>query len=169
MRERISDDANSNSSLATSLIRSCIRPGHDFGGAAQFQKPVGNPLQKAINGGFSHFAVKPSRFLTVDDLLHCLESTDVPKSSNGESTIRCSLVPDAFSRLPTGVIHLLLSWLPCDDIRHLRLASKSIASVSNSNSLPQSFWRSRFSRNFEMGFALPILTDGHQDWRSLRN
>lgn len=39
--------------------------------------------------------------------------------------------------------------------------------MSRTSSLPQSFWRSRFSPDFELGFALPADECGRPDWRSL--
>ncbi|RWQ95132.1 hypothetical protein C8Q69DRAFT_445078 [Paecilomyces variotii] len=58
-------------------------------------------------------------------------------------------------------------WLPSRDIQHFRLSSRSIASGSHPNLLPQFFWRSRFSLDFEMGFVRPTQAHSPVDWRSL--
>ncbi|KAL2012051.1 hypothetical protein VTN00DRAFT_4769 [Thermoascus crustaceus] len=148
---------------------SYLRPGHDFGGAARFQRPCGNPLQDMINAGYSDYAVEPSRFLSGDDILCCLESVAdvaVQEAAAGASERKVAAA-DIFAKLPVEVVHILLSWLPSHDIPNLRLASRTVAFMSRTSSLPQSFWRSRFSPDFELGFALPADECGRPDWRSL--
>ncbi|KAI9035917.1 F-box domain protein [Aspergillus affinis] len=73
---------------------------------------------------------------------------------------------DAFRCLPVEIIHTLLAMLPCADIKNLRAASRSVASASHPAEFPQQFWRSRFSPELEMGFALPKDTTGILDWRT---
>ncbi|KAK3386335.1 hypothetical protein B0T20DRAFT_111012 [Sordaria brevicollis] len=57
-----------------------------------------------------------------------------------------------FSTLPEELIHQVLRLLPCPDVCNLRLASRSVASVSNPSQLPRSFWASRFEPENGMGF-----------------
>jgi hypothetical protein len=179
LRERLSGVASDTNCLATLLYRILycnpgnnydLRLAHDFGGTLKDKKYGVDPWRgrgEMRDGTFSHFAVEPSAFLRVDDLVRCLPSPIVPKSIHEAIVIGWSHVSDIFCKLPTEMVHLLMSWLPCGDIQRLRLASKSIASVSHPDYLPQSFWKSRFLPDFEMGFALPNLTGGYQDWRSL--
>lgn len=61
---------------------------------------------------------------------------------------------------------MILALLHSTDVQKLRLASKYVASKTDPASLPQSFWRSRFRADFEMGFALPIDTSANQNWRA---
>lgn len=180
LRERISNDPSDTSRLAALFYSTLhctalneynyLRPGHDFGGVAKFQRPYGNPLQEMINAGLSAFAAEPLKFAAVDDILHCLESTadiTVEEATSRIVVAKTTAAADIFSKLPVEVVHLLLSWLPSHDILNLRLASKSVASVSRADSLPQSFWRSRFAPDFELGFSLPTDVGGHPDWRDL--
>lgn len=60
-----------------------------------------------------------------------------------------------FSTLPEELIHQILSLLPCPDVCNLRLASRSVASVSSPCQLPRSFWASRFEAENGMGFFFP--------------
>jgi hypothetical protein len=69
------------------------------------------------------------------------------------------------SALPIEVLFLILSLLPSANIQQLRSASRHIALITGPASLPQSFWRSRFSADFEMGFAAPNKVVGNQNWR----
>lgn len=120
----------------------------------------------------SKAGVEPSRFENIQDLLCYLPESLVEGTGITTSSPIFSMGPnqhnnDTFSKLPTVTVHILLSWIPSDDIQQLRLESRSIASRSHPGSLPPSFWGSRFIPDFEMGFALPKRTDGYHDWRSL--
>ena len=179
--ERTSDDPSQSSHLAT-LLHSMLyctpcnkykylRPGHDYGGAAEFQKPVGNPLNAMIRAGLSHFAAEPSKVVHADHTSCCLgHTTEVSERSTDEvATSERASASDIFSKMPPDIVYLLLAWLNSDDIQQLRLASRSIAILSSTKwKLPQSFWKSRFSAEFEMGFALPTHIDREpRDWRAL--
>lgn len=59
----------------------------------------------------------------------------------------------------------MLSLLPSTSVQGLRLASRHVASKTDPASLPQSFWQSRFSADFEMGFAWPVDASANQNWR----
>ncbi|KAL2822775.1 hypothetical protein BDW59DRAFT_149120 [Aspergillus cavernicola] len=144
----------------------CIRPGHDYGGAAQFQKPLGNPIRNMIHQGFAHLLDRPSQFRDIPEILLSLsQDTQSCIQRPAHITVRSPFLGhDIFSSLPVEVLLLIISILPSADIQQLRLASRSVASVTDPASLPQSFWRSRFCADFEMGFASPINTFGNQNW-----
>ncbi|KAJ0425254.1 hypothetical protein BJY00DRAFT_204588 [Aspergillus carlsbadensis] len=144
-----------------------IRPGHDFGGASQFQKPVGNTVRNITDQGFEYLLAQPSRFRDLSEILSSLPQA--PRCSPERSAKRTKLRPlsgsDILSRLPIEVLFLILSLLPSVDIQQLRLASRYIASITDPGSLLQSFWCSRYCADFEMGFAAPTQVVGNQNWR----
>ncbi|GAD94756.1 hypothetical protein AOR_1_502134 [Paecilomyces variotii No. 5] len=146
----------------------CIRPGHDFGGAISFQKSSREPWRDMINKRYSYFASDPSRFVSIDDIFHYLgPSHMVPEQLDKAIAYTKGHYLDVFAKLPIEIIHLILTWVPSDDIQRLRLASRSVSSVSRVDNLSQLFWKSRFSPEFEMGFILPVRLDDHRDWRRL--
>lgn len=75
---------------------------------------------------------------TINPNFHSSSSTDAP-----------------FSMLPEELIHQILNLLPSPDVCNLRLASRSVASVSSPLQLPMSFWASRFECENDMGFFYP--------------
>ncbi|KAK4466582.1 hypothetical protein QBC42DRAFT_166458 [Cladorrhinum samala] len=74
---------------------------------------------------------------------------------------------DAFSRLPRELLQLVFQNLATSDLLNLRLASRTVSLASGVENLPRSFWFSRFTPSFEMGFALPTRIDEDLDWRGL--
>ncbi|KAJ9288696.1 hypothetical protein DTO021C3_3725 [Paecilomyces variotii] len=139
-----------------------IRPGHDFGGAADFQNSPRDPLQDMINKGHCYFAVDPSRFASIDDILHYLGPVYTAPKHHNKAITSTEVSFDIFAKLPMEIIHLILTWMPSNDIQNLRLASRSVSIRSSIRTLSQFFWRSRFSPDFEMGFALPTHLGGLQ-------
>lgn len=148
---------------------SCV-PRHDHGGSTEYWHAEGDPIEEMTQGGHGHCAVEPVGFFSIEDLRSCLGPevpVEIPATSSIASTRRLEHGSDKFTNLPTEVIHILLTWLRSDDIQRLRLASRPVASISHPDLLPQFFWHGRFLPDFEMGFAMPIHTDGFHDWRSL--
>ncbi|KAE8150641.1 hypothetical protein BDV25DRAFT_139639 [Aspergillus avenaceus] len=151
--------------FCTPWSRYCyLLPGHDFGGAAQFQKPVGNPVKRMVDQGYEYMLAKPSQPRNMADVLATF-STKSHHLPEVPTIQRLSKSCDRFVRLPVEILYLILEILPTTDIRNLRAASKSIASMTYPASLPQRLWRSRFALDFEMGFARPADTSIHQNWR----
>lgn len=146
-----------------------FQPGHDYGGIARFRKPPSHMVSEMLDQGYEWCFVEPSRFTSVDDTLRSLKSISPPLElvEESHSTVATSHGSiDGFAKLPAEVVYLLLTWLPSDDVCRLRLASRTVASKSHRDALPQSFWRSRFFPDHEMGFALPIrIEEGYHDWR----
>lgn len=145
-----------------------ISPGHDYGGAARFRKVVGNPNRSMMDQGFAFLLAHPSRYRDVSEILcsfpqnarlRIYPPAGIPLRSY------CS-THDILSFLPSEVLFMILALLHSTDVQKLRLASKYVASKTDPASLPQSFWRSRFRADFEMGFALPIDTSANQNWRA---
>ncbi|PWY82080.1 hypothetical protein BO70DRAFT_314743 [Aspergillus heteromorphus CBS 117.55] len=146
--------------------RRFLRPGHDFGGAILFQKPVGDPIQAIIRQGYTHLLAEPSQYNCLDDLLRTVPNTGKPSALVHVSGRRGAFpASDILSCLPIEVVLIVLAYLPSSSIKALRTSSRSLASVTHPGSLPQHFWKTRFSLEFEMGFALPTRTDGYQNWR----
>ncbi|KAL3462113.1 hypothetical protein BJX64DRAFT_299742 [Aspergillus heterothallicus] len=151
------------------LERPFLRPGHDFGGVSQFQDVSReDSIEDMIDQGFGSLLGDPSQFNDMAEILSsmppgpsrpCLETrTNALK--------RPFLSHDALSLLPVEILIRILSMLTSVGVQHVRLASRRIASMTHPASLPQSFWRSRYSPDFEMGFASPVNSSGNQDWRN---
>ncbi|KAL5335604.1 hypothetical protein BJX70DRAFT_374603 [Aspergillus crustosus] len=143
-----------------------IRPGHDFEGAIKFQKPVGVPIQAMIDQGYEYLLCRPSQFQDVREILSSHSNQpSIFSHRPAQKTCMRSSIRDVFSALPLEILLLIISILPSADIQQLRLASRHVASVTNPASLPQSFWRSRFHVDFELGFAFPQRILINQNWR----
>ncbi|KAJ9355088.1 hypothetical protein DTO280E4_6602 [Paecilomyces variotii] len=180
LRERTSCSLADTGQLATLLfyILYCttwnetnfIRSGHDFGGATNFQDcdRRDDPLREMVSRGYIYYALDPSRFAGIDDIIHYLGPVHVPPKHHNKAIASEEVSSlDVFAKLPMEIIHLILTWMPPNDIQNLRLASRSVSMRSSVDALSQFFWRSRFSPDFEMGFALPTHLGNHYDWRSL--
>lgn len=78
---------------------------------------------------------------------------------------------DIFARLPSEIILLVIEHMPTASLSSLRLASRSVAAVSQPELLDQSFWHSRFQNENEMAFVFAnrefILPPSPIDWRQL--
>lgn len=146
-----------------------LRPGNDLGGAIRFQDHDRASLRRMEEEGFGYLTADPSRVATRDNTLHGWNrsSADYERLSEELGLSDSHAQNNAFFKLPTEVIHILLSWLQTDDLLRFRLASRPIANLSRPDVLPQSFWRSRFSPPFELGYALPLQSERYQDWRNL--
>ncbi|GMF80099.1 unnamed protein product [Aspergillus oryzae] len=143
-----------------------VRPGHDFGGSIQFQKPAGDPIRKIIAEGYSYLLAEPLQPQNMAEILRICGGHKVFTVPTRAPIIRSSQGSrDIFSRLPLEVLYMIIELLPSSDIGRLRLASTSTAHVTRPTSLPQRFWRSRFRPDFEMGFAMPIEATIDEDWR----
>ena len=150
---------------------------HDYEGIAQStRRRLMNPLEGMVEEEYGYCAADPSRFGSIGELFRYLGS--LPQLEAGSRSDIASLASctrqkdvsssdDLLEKLPADVIYLVLTLLPTDDVRKLRLTSRAIASASRPDSLPQSFWRSRFLVGFEMWFALPTQIEGNHDWRKL--
>ncbi|KAL2867742.1 uncharacterized protein BJX67DRAFT_387638 [Aspergillus lucknowensis] len=128
-----------------------IRPDHDFGGASQFQALVGNPIRNMIDREILSSLPQPTQ-TSRQGSAHLMVRD--PYSRN-----------DIFASLPAEVLLLIFFHLHSGDIQQVRLASRYVASRTDPTVLPQSFWRSRYRADFEMGFASPIRTVRNQNWR----
>lgn len=150
---------------------------HEYEGIAQStRRRLMDPLEGMVEEVYGYCAADPSRFGSIGELFRYLGS--LPQLEAGSRSDIASLASctrqkdvsasdDLLEKLPVDVIYLVLTLLPTNDVRKLRLTSRAIASASRPDSLPQSFWRSRFLVGFEMWFALPIQIEGNHDWRKL--
>ncbi|GAB1316020.1 hypothetical protein MFIFM68171_06230 [Madurella fahalii] len=84
-----------------------------------------------------------------------------------ESLVRPGQGTDVFAKLPEEILQQIIRFTPTLGLLSLRLASRPAAYVSRMAALPRSFWLSRFTPPFEMGFALPERHDPDLDWRAL--
>ncbi|KAE8132710.1 hypothetical protein BDV38DRAFT_274913 [Aspergillus pseudotamarii] len=125
-----------------------VRPGHDFGGSIQFQKPAGDPIKKIVDEGYRYFLAEHLPPRNVAQILRICGGHRVSPAPTRSITLRSFQGSgDIFSRLPAEVLYMIIELLPSSDIGRLRLASI------------------RFRPDFEMGFALPIEVAVDEDWR----
>lgn len=83
--------------------------------------------------------------------------------------------PDWFAGLPSEIVLMVANVLSVPDLCNVRLSSRTWAYLTAPNSLPQSFWRSRFALDREMGYLGVAFQvgdgKGHEstgyDWRGL--
>ncbi|KAL4811071.1 hypothetical protein BDV18DRAFT_5054 [Aspergillus unguis] len=142
-------------------------PGHDYGGAARFHKHFAVPIKAIIDQGFSFLLAGPSRYRDVPEILSSFPEHGQAWLQQPTRALarRPPVGGDIFSFLPLEIVYMTISLICSADIRSLRIASGFVASVTDFASLPQSFWRSRFCADFDMGFALPVDDNIHQNWR----
>lgn len=140
-----------------------LNPAHDYGGAWRFSFFS----QPQYDGELTE---DEWSFLLADPLQMSIGDAPPQAWSTKPAIIRdANHYSDIFARLSHELIVAVLTELPSTDLCNLRLASRAVASVSSPASLPNSFWHSRFTSGFEMGFYmaghLPELPS--RDWRVL--
>ncbi|KAK2783590.1 hypothetical protein FQN53_009135 [Emmonsiellopsis sp. PD_33] len=131
-------------------------PGHDFGGAAQFQGRIADSLHLPRSNVYYYINCDPSTLEDTASALNAKETVypgakrlEYPQNTHTEHT--------RFERLPVEIIHLIFELLSTSDVRNIRLVSRRLADVAMVEELPQSFWRSRFYPDQEMGFTSVLL------------
>lgn len=140
-------------------------PTHDFDGASHLWRSP-----KSLPANWEFLAADPRPYCFAPWPRRPCESASldpdvlVPARHSGHSR-------DCFSTLPPEVVQLVANWLSSVDLCNLRLASRSSALLTRPSLLPQSFWRTRFEADREMGFMgclEPCPLPGHgTDWREL--
>lgn len=144
-----------------------LRPGHDFGGALQFQKPARYPPRIITEKGYAFLLAEPSRPRTLAQVLDLSDGESLyPARAHAVLPQVSPRNQDVFSCLPVEVLNMLLAIMPSTDIKNLRAGSRFVASVPHPTSLSQQFWRSRFCLDSELGFVLPAEPSGNNDWRA---
>ncbi|KAF5604794.1 hypothetical protein FPCIR_646 [Fusarium pseudocircinatum] len=73
---------------------------------------------------------------------------------------------DLFSKLSTEMNHCIINLLDNVSFCNLRLASRTVVSLSKPADLPQTFWASRFHHDHEMDF-FPMEYKRTETWRDL--
>ncbi|KAB8242493.1 hypothetical protein BDV35DRAFT_400075 [Aspergillus flavus] len=125
-----------------------VRPGHDFGGSIQFQKPAGDPIRKIIAEGYSYLLAEPLQPRNVAEILRICGGHKVFTVPTRAPIIRSSQGSrDIFSRLPLEVLYMIIELLPSTDIGRLRLASTSTAYMTRPTSLPRRPLDSAYLKN----------------------
>ena len=69
-------------------------------------------------------------------------------------------------KLPLEVFHLILHILPLADVANFRVVCQDFSLMTEPESLPQAFWRTRFMAGFEMDY-FPVTTSTTNDWLRL--
>ncbi|KAL4923190.1 uncharacterized protein BDV17DRAFT_285611 [Aspergillus undulatus] len=104
-------------------------PVHDYGGAAQFQKPVGDPIRNMTESGVGHFVACPSQFHDVSEILSSLSQNipPLPRRPPARLTVQSpSAANDIFSSHPGDVLYMRFSLLSSNDVQRLRLSSRHL-------------------------------------------
>lgn len=168
-----------------------LMPGHDYGGAGglrQITRRQGYFFQVRASR-FPYIIDDPCEMMQTDE--HCLwkavERVSRPFTrdeplllSDGPITVDTLFLTrsgkmEPFARLPYEVVMIVFTHLPSTDLCKLRLASRGAARMSSPNQLPQTFWRSRFDPELEMGFVfagdaqahLSLVQSQQPDWRDI--
>ncbi|KAL2817020.1 hypothetical protein BDW59DRAFT_182360 [Aspergillus cavernicola] len=131
--------------------------GHDYDGASQTHKTLGRP--QPVDEASSLYADPcgvPSP--------NTLEIRTPPPSTASHHLQSGS--SRRFGSLSPELIYEILSYLSCKEVAALRLVHLNLAEIAAVNSLPQSYWRTRFLLGQEADFMFPNLTD-RRDWCGL--
>ena len=145
-----------------------LRPGHDYGGAARFQRPSRFGYFTEVNGSDlryltgdpreplqhdEHYVWEAIQAVSAPFGLPDLDLSSPAAADSASPTSSSSSLIDIFRSLPNELIALILEQLASPDLCNLRLASRHVAALSGPNVLPQEFWASRFWPGREMGFV----------------
>ena len=143
-----------------------LRPGHDYGGAAKFQRPSRFGYFNLVNASdLRYLTGDPREPLQYDEhsVWEAIQAVSAPfnlpeldfsaSQSNGDASGPGSPPQDVFRSLPNELAVLIFEQLASPDLCNLRLASRHVAALSGPNVLPQEFWASRFWPGHEMGFV----------------
>lgn len=143
--------------------------GHDYGGASNFHRGSQLPgYSIPLPLEWSFLSADPREYLSTNsqDSGSLFVQTTLPTLQFDQLNST-----DIFCMLPDEVVELILNNLTSKDVCNLRQSSKRVAGISSFQTLPQSFWASRFEEEHEMGFALaykaPSRLERHADWRNL--
>ncbi|KAK2785953.1 hypothetical protein FQN51_003761 [Onygenales sp. PD_10] len=132
-------------------------PGHDFGGAAQFQGRIADSLHLPRPNAYYYINCYPSALEDIGSAV-IARGTMYPGAKRLEHRRNTQTEATRFERLPVEIIQLIFELLSTSDVCNIRLASRRLAYIAMMEELPQSFWRSRFSPDREMGFAAVFLS-----------
>ena len=146
---------------------SSFRFGHDYGGAASTQKPLGLP--KTVDQSSSLYA-DPDAIPSLEELESSVLEMPYPASPNGivpsgSETSDLKGVNGLFS-LPPEVLHMIVSYLSLREVVSARLICQFFALVFKRENLPQSFWKSRFKVGSDVDYILPNFTT-KRNWSRL--
>lgn len=147
-----------------------LLPGHDYGGAADFQDPMGPVAADVQDSYFFHLHYNPN-----DDF-----DFDLGQERGADSTddsrleiVGSEATDDIFQKFPSEIIMLILCSLPSESVCKLRLSSRAAARATQPPLLSQSFWSSRFSADREFSFVFAnrtfMLPAEPVNWRRLYN
>lgn len=165
------------------LEASTFQFGHDYEGAAQTHKSFGRP--KAVDLS-SHFYADPCAIPSMDDLNATVSGfCRAPDSSlwkerdgarhllpfpDDTREVRCKKPEKPkhhfFDGLSPELKFEIFSYLSFDELLDMRLVCRNLALLATVDTLPQSYWRSRFLLGQEADFLFPRLTD-KWDWSQL--
>lgn len=152
--------------MENSLLGFCTtgfiaRPGQDIGTCDQdmtwrcstVPEACWTPIHKMKVAGYSYLASSP-----LDFTAELREACHFKEPHEATNTWAGPLREDAFLRLSPEIVHHIFLYLSLAEIRSFVLASSWVARCSSQKKLPQSFWRSRFLRGYELDFAFsPIF------------
>ena len=156
------------------LEASSFRWGHDYEGAAQTHKTIGR-----VNVDLSsHFYADPCATPPTDDLEATTTAVGIDYHSEGGTSASPDITKvkrlenvespknDIFNGLSPELKVEIFSYLPFEELLNLRLVCRGLALLANIDTLPQSYWQSRFLLGQEADFLFPSLINT-QDWSQL--
>lgn len=148
-------------------------PGHDYGGASQFQRPSRYGYFTVVNASKLPYLTGDPREALQNDKDHLWEAIEAASTpfKLPDSKLGNYSDSDIFCSLPNEIVMFIFEHLTSADLCNFRLASRYVADLSSPNLLPQDFWASRFGLGFEMDFVLagPFFPQppAPVDWRQL--
>lgn len=146
--------------------------GHDYGGAA-ITHLMPRPLELDILS--SGYYDDPFSIPSIDDMEVALPN---PLGSDDDRRL-LSFFDDTgnrnhqtqqrrkrnfFDMLPTEVLFEIFSFISFDELLNLRLVCRTLALSATVNTLPQSYWRSRFLLGQEADYLVSMNLHDKQDW-----
>ncbi|KAL8744056.1 MAG: hypothetical protein Q9190_003658 [Brigantiaea leucoxantha] len=131
---------------------SLLKWGHEYGGVTSI-----DPHALPWEDYYTETALIDSDMDPLDkaDIAALLEECAVDDDDKPRQIDKPPVKPglDAFGSLPNEVLDIVLCCLPSTDVRSVRLASRTFASMI----LSRSFWASRFSLEGEFGFLFDLM------------
>lgn len=137
--------------------------GHDYGGVAKDQDPLGR-RHSVHRSALGHY--NPCWLPSWEELQKQASSILNAKTLD-EFTLPSSDTACPIRKLPSEIFYLIAQLLPLRDVANLRLTCQEFALKTTLKSLPQEFWKSRFSPGFELDYVLPGTTVNTSDWLQL--
>lgn len=142
--------------------------GHDYGGSVDYETIFAPGEEPSLCRSTGSFSLEADPFNIPEIHLAFQQIANNPNSDPAGTTFRAAgtASADVFTRLPMEILSWILIYLPSGDVFSLKLASRVYANLA----LPESFWKSRFLPERELGYlfeAQEYFSSFKGCWRSI--